>query len=367
MAEVDMTSVWTTLADLATAWRAAPLVAEMNRLAPLPLHSTTPTSQVLQEMDAGGASITGRPLSLRSEVQTALRLSPQERWDVTTEEFTRLLQIAERTESAHHYLVRWVRARLPRYPMLNVPQLARNSALTTDEFTWRIPWLRADFGAQLQYQSSPQHLAPLLGLSDSRPLASATKGLVVALERSEAWQVFADTASALTSADIDDLRVARADLERRLSPEAVDRFEPHRALRRLEFRQHHTIDVVESLDGAAGKYATAFTQVDELIELVVADVLAQLVRAGRPTVVAPKHVEFTHGGRRTAMDLTDSESIWLKPGQLISPSHPLITEVVRIESSTFAIDAGRSRMHVEGPLLEASEALRDFALSPSRD
>jgi hypothetical protein len=69
---------------------------------------------------------------------------------------------AGRVEVAHRESIAWIRSRLPRYPGLLAPQLARDSPLTTPEFTWRLAWSRADLSSGLQFQAIPGRAGALL-------------------------------------------------------------------------------------------------------------------------------------------------------------------------------------------------------------
>jgi hypothetical protein len=125
-------------------------------------------------------------------------------------------------------------------------------------------------------------------------------------------------------------------------------------MRRRDFREHHTRTVVSSLTGTAGAYAQAFTKLNDLVDLVAVDIFAQLVRFGRAAVVEPKTLDFDGStpDRITAdVAADDVPMVYLRPGRLVRFDHPLVDDLVRVESTGISETDGRIRMRLTGRVL----------------
>ncbi|SFC96941.1 hypothetical protein SAMN04487968_11722 [Nocardioides terrae] len=350
--------IWSAANDLAVAIKATPRILELSELAPASRVDHRPLSRVLNEFDAGGAGITSHPLRLFTQVNFALSAMP----DVQigdSEQWQRFLSLANRVEAAHHALVAWLRSRLPGYPMILVPQLVREAALTTQEFTYRYPWRPADLAARLQFQPRVVATSELLDAEDPESIRQLTSNLAEALRCSNAWQRYQSAHDALTADDAAQLKAARVELRQLVAPEQLNAYEPRLALPRYNYREHHTREVVESLTGASRDFALAFDAVNGLIDLVAAETLAQLVRFDDVIHLTPGTMEFDdeRPDYVTVHTNESEELLFATPGRLIKIAHPLIADVGRVEALGYAFQNDLASVKVTCRLLANSSVL----------
>lgn len=350
-------AVWSAVVALADAWADSPAVAALSAAAPANKMSRSPVTDLLQELNAGGAPITSRPLALWTGVQFGLLAQDHLAERANNSLFREFLDMARQVELAHRATVAWIRAKIPGYPMLNAPQFARDSAWTTEQWTHRYQWLRSDFAAGLQFQTQLETIDPILG-SPAGSVGRLTTKLASALSQTSVWKEFATKQAALTATDRAVLSAARGDLRLLLVPEVIDRYEPKLAMRRYEYREYHTKKAVDALSGFAGEYARSLTAVSDLIDLSVVDVFAQFVRFGRPVKITPGTVQFEGQGDdvRISVDIDDnSDAIFLNPGRIISFDHPLTSDLVRLDSVGVSVqDDNHARVRLGGSVIPAS-------------
>ena len=351
-------AVWSAVADLAEAWVSTPALQALNATAATSRPATSSVAEVLQELDAGGGMVSGQPLALWTGVRFGLSVQDYLAPRTETAEFREFLVLAQRVQVAHETTVAWVRSRLPGYPMLTAPQLARDSAWTTNEWTYRYPWRRADLGAGFQLQARPSTIDQVLG-SPSGQASRLTTVLAGALELTPTWESFETNRAALTPADKAQLKTARVDLQSLLTPAAIDRHEPRLALPRCQYREHHTQQAVEAITGRAGNYARSLTAISDLIDLTTVDVLAQLTRFGRPVTLTPAVLELDEAGHGwiTADLEDDRDTVFLKPGRLVLLNNSLTPDLVRIEETSFSMQDGNTRVRLRGPMIPGSGSL----------
>jgi hypothetical protein len=351
-------AVWSAVADLAEAWAQTPLIQELNTMTLTGTRSKSGIAKLLQELDAGGAQICGHPLALATQVRYGLSVQPYAAKDVRAEELGVFRGLSQRVEVVHFSTVAWMRSRLPGYPMLTSPQLVRESAWTTEAWTHRYPWRRADLAAGLQYQDQLE-TASLLGSLEGVRFAPLTTALSSALKETPEWLVFGAARAGLTSSDLDQLKAACAELRGLLAADTIDRYEPNLAVRRAQYREHHTRHVVESMTGPAGAYARALGAVNDIIDLVTVDVLAQLTRFGRPVSVVPTSLALDEAGENwITADLTDEmHTVFIRPGRLVQLANPLTPDLIRVESTSFTMNDVTTRIRIRGRVLPNSRSL----------
>ncbi len=175
------------------------------------------------------------------------------------------------------------------------------------------------------FQLSPP---PALLIGTERVDASyELQELASALRASEPWQRLATTRAALTELDRQQLHTECQALRAALSPERVDEFEPHFALKRNQFREEQMEEAVTRLTDGAAAYARAFTDAADTVDFAVDDVLPQLVTYGRPEDV----------GAAADLDFLGEDRIAFHPavpifwtGMLVFVSDPLVEEVGQV-------------------------------------
>jgi hypothetical protein len=164
-------------ATTAGLWRAIRAQAEVWSQTPVVRHVADhlPRNAPREQRRAGSSTIPAllqglsaafsgmlHPLMLGTRVQFVMAqpFQPFER-NVDESELKEWLRAAIALESAHRVTLAWFRSRLPGYPVVRAPQLARNSQFTTREYTPRFIWTVDERGIGLQFQSAPPELAGL--------------------------------------------------------------------------------------------------------------------------------------------------------------------------------------------------------------
>lgn len=170
------------------------------------------------------------------------------------------IEVAQRVEQAHRLTVAWIRSRLPNYPIIRAPQLARHTTFTTDEFTWQLGWPIQDQRIGLQATPAPPSVGEELNAEPGlvTNLTTTTKEIAKALSGTQEWATFAAAASNLDKPAKQNLRAARRTLAERLSPKAVDDHEAKIAVTRSNYRAHVLAEVLDPLSGSALDYAESF-------------------------------------------------------------------------------------------------------------
>lgn len=332
-------TLWEAVAEHAATWADFPLVrrfaAELPRNASQRSHGL---SGELQHVAASGGTVSSRPLRLGTNVPQILSIIPGggpppapspvlEQW----------LKDAVRVELVHRMTVAWLRSRLPRYPQLPAPQLAPGTPLTTQEFTYRLPWNRADLAAGLQFQNPPSEPLRTLGATDVHA-ARAVKGaqrVALALADMEQWHRLREADAALSPTDRAELVAARRAIANASKPEAVDAHEPHRALPRDAYRGRVVADVVGGLTGAAREYADAFDAADQFVELSCSDVFGQLAVYGTVPLADVSDLA-SHGLESVEFAVADRLGVEL--GAVCWLNDPLFPDAVHVTGFTLSFD-----------------------------
>jgi hypothetical protein len=136
-------------------WRESPTVRTV--VSALPRDGASPKgpmSEMLSELKS--MSMRAHPFRLSSEIDYLLS-QPLFQRVVRPTEFDGWLKAASKVEWAFLEQIAWVRAQLPGYPMLKVPQLVSNTPYTTSEFTWLAVWSRYDMTRGFQMSPPPRH------------------------------------------------------------------------------------------------------------------------------------------------------------------------------------------------------------------
>jgi len=190
--------LWNSIGKLALAWREQELIRTLNKLVPIPLHPGTSLQTFLQAADAGAPEISRFPMRMGRALQIFEMIPPVGIEDrPRSEELENLKNLAWQAEWAHLAATAWVRSNFPGYPTLRVPQLARNTDLTTEEFSHRYPWLQDHFAQGFQFKSSPDHLSDFLGGS-AAALYKPYQEAVGSWRAMPQWREFRDLPGGLT-------------------------------------------------------------------------------------------------------------------------------------------------------------------------
>lgn len=326
-------SLWSAIRDQAQAWSATPVFGRFTKQ--LPRNSdqrTTGIPGVLQELEAGGAEISARPLRLGSSIPRMLDVVPGINLRQVGPAWTSWLDTAQKVESAHRMTIAWLRARLPGYPILPAPQLAAGTPLTTLEFTSRLIWTPDERRRGLQFQPAPINDGGLLEASSSqrRDLGDTARSMAAAFESSEEWQLLRTATDALDDAARETLAKTKASLRRKLRAASVDLHEPTLALPRAEYRSAVLAEEIAAMQGSARAYADAFDKADRLIETLSSDIFGQLAAYGEPdTCARPRDLDIEPGSP-TTIRFTWPEDTWPEIGAIVWLDDPLIADAVHV-------------------------------------
>lgn len=353
MAVVTSVEVWKALAELADLWHRAPVVQQVAKELPSVTPPVDGIPRYVQTLYAGASFVLEQPLAVSDRVRWAERLPGPPEDNPDPEALQVWLEAGDRLRIAHLETVNWVRSRLPGYPMVGAPQLARGTSVTTEEWGYRMPWLPNAFAEGHQQRDAPRPIGQLLGdPAGNLALVHATVNLATALANTDEWQTFCNTRAALTPADREVLKQARAELTALFKPEAIDAYEPRYAMPREQYRRHHTSTVVESLEGLAGKFARAFAAVDRLIDEAAVDTLAQLAMYGRPRRLYVSELDI-RGGEAPwlTFNVDDADFPWPTFGNLFRLDDPLVSDAVAVQGESFSSFDQRARLRIHARVL----------------
>lgn len=343
--------VWTAVDKLASKWRSSQAVHRVVSVMPRDsVPSTDPLTDMLAQFRA--SSMHAHALRLRSELNYLLS-QPIFRHVKRPDNLETWLHAANEVEVAFRIQLAWLRAQLPGYPLHRVPQLVANGPYTTDEFSWKAVWSRGDMGRGFQF--SPP---PTLAIGAERiDTFHEMQELASALRASEPWQQLAATRADLAEPDRQQLHTECRSLRVALSSERINEFEPHFALKRLQFRTERMKESIARLTGRAAAYVQAFTDAAGLVDFAVDDVLPQLVTYGYPRDVGPA----------TDLDFLSENLIAFQPtvpifwtGKLVFVSDPLIEEVGQVTGVNLNFSGGMETNRVTLRLLPGAAASWGF-------
>lgn len=285
-------ALWAAVCELAQEWRLSPTVRKYCELA----FPASPTELSTKMNELSSLMLMKQPLFRHSGLYTARLQAPHFAPYLvpffSTPAFVEFNELAGAVEIAAARLLTFVRSRLPGYPSIMVPQLARGSIYTTEELSYTVPWLRRDFALGLQ-RSGMIDLAPFVGLH-SGALRETLACLVEAVISLPEFIRFRELHRTLEPHDRSLLQEQRRRLRDKLS--CIDSIAGQRATERLDFRRSVTLEAVDNLSGRALEYCNAFSEVDSVIYLSVVDVFGQLVAHGSPSMV-DEFSDFTFDGR----------------------------------------------------------------------
>lgn len=336
--------LWLAVREQAALWATTPAVAAMA--ASLPRNAPdrdrrTGAATVAAFLQAFGASygaLVSRPLLYGSSVTWLLGANvPMPLGEEVPEEVLRpWLDVARAVETAHRMTVAWYRSRLLGFPILRVPQLARDTHLTTHYWTSALAWPVEDRRAGWQLQPTVANVDRALGSLDRIQLDDAAASVLAALSTTNEWKGFGERHHALTEDDKLALRQSRKHLAGRL---AQTDDEAERSIFGADaFRRLACAEIIAELPAGARAYAEAFDQVNQLIDLATSDVFGELTFYGPPTLIPAFNLDV-FGTDEVQFTTTEPVGLRQHPGNLVVVQDPLITDVLRLESMSFNFPA----------------------------
>jgi hypothetical protein len=336
--------LWRAVNDLSLLWRQLPVVRQFSAV--LPRNAGQRNSGVpgrLQEMQAGGAGISERPLRVTRTVRLMGSMpSPFNQAVPAPQEWNAWYAAASRVESAHRITVAWLRSRMPGYPGLPAPQLAPGTPLTAEETDFELVWTRGERAQGLQFQNPPLQIGQLLEAApeDQRRLVDGTQVAAIALEQTEEWERLNATTAALTDSARVQLRHAREAVAGRLSKAEID-MHSQNLMARFNHRVAVLKEVIDTLSGAAKEYASAFDSANRMINIAASDVFGELTVYGSPiSIPGARDIDFRPGSlqligfTRDALDHILGFRM-LEVGQIIWLDDALLPDAVRLIGTTF--------------------------------
>lgn len=333
-------AVWGAVSEQASAWADLPVVRRFA--AQLPRNAARRSRGLpglLQHVAASGGMVSSRPLRLGTNVPQMLSVvhggAPSVRPDV----LQAWLEDASLVEGVHRVVIAWLRSRLPGYPLLPAPQFAPGTPLTTNEFTYRLPWTREELGAGFQFQNPPTEPLEALG-ANARETARAVEGarrLARALAGTAQWQQLRAADAALSPGDRVALAAARKAVADGSKPALVDAHEPTFAVARDAYRQQVVDDAVGTLAGPAREYADAFDAADRLVELACSDVFGQLAVYGTLALTGVTDLA-AHGAGPGTVSFTVEDIVHLDTGTVAWLDDPLFPDAVHVTGLNYSFD-----------------------------
>lgn len=228
----------------------------------------------------------------------------------------------------------WIRSRLSGFPVLPVPQLAKNSFHAKHDPD--MPWTLDGLSSGIQFWPIPTNCDVFLGVDTGE----AAKDLHDAFSKLSCWIEFEELSNQLDDSTRSELVGAKLELaERTKLAEAEDNTDFADPRIHWARARAMTAEALEALSPFAAKFARTFDAVNSAINLAVPCVLAQLVAFGPPRHLA--------GVAELKVDATDPPIISFdlesgaSTGCLYWTDDSLIQDAVRIESFSF----GGSQIH----------------------
>lgn len=180
-------------------------------------------------------------------------------------------------DGAISYLTWWIRSRLPGFPVLPVPQLARNSFHAKHDPD--MPWTSDGLAAGIQFRSAPESCDVFLGV-ETGPAAGELRDAFAELP---SWIEFEELSNRLDAATRSELVSAKLDLEKKARA-AESETGNDLGDQRIHWRRARevTAGALAELSPFAAKFAATFDSVNSAINLALPGVLAQLIAFGPP-------------------------------------------------------------------------------------
>lgn len=268
-------------------------------------------------------------------------------------------QRGERIARAYLWTVEWWRSRLPGYPSMPLPQLVRNSPLSADELSLRVPW-REDLRRQrLQFSPAPPSVPGLLG-APAQPLDEAARVVGAAVTRCPQTQELEQAQAALTTDDQAALTTARAEVRAALHPDRLRAEAGNDLDSRVAYRHAVLADTVNRLRGGARRYSDAFHAADRLLEQAAALISQAVVNGSAPKIGPVLRGERLYGGSGwTEIVAPEWYGILGQRGDIVLFDTPVLRDAMHVERFKYEFRQGSSgKATIRGRLLPDSAGLR---------
>jgi hypothetical protein len=265
----------------------------------------------------------------------------------------------KRLAQAYLWTVEWWRSRLPGYPAMPVPQLARNGPLSSDELPLRVPWRDDLRRRRLQFSPAPPFVPNVLGAA-AQPLDEAARTVGAAITRCPQTQELQEAQAALTADDRAALASARGQVRAALHPERLGMEAGDLVVDRMAYRWAVIADIVNRLRGGARRYSDAFRAADRLLEQAAALLSQAVVNGPAPKIGPVLRGERLYGGHGwTEIGIPKWFGIVGQLGDVVLFDTPVLTDAMHIESFKYEFKEGSSsRATIRGELLPDSAWLR---------
>jgi len=281
-----------------------------------------PHVMMVRHILAGFSPLSTRPMLLGLYLPRIPSIGPIPGYDqlASIEGGTQFLDSAARLASGLLSIVEHLRARLPGYPNLPVPDLCPGSpAVVNDGFFAfeRLPWPAA---ARAQRAGQPGELRTGLVLDvDLAALEERVGEVLEALEGDEGWLKFIRVSSQLGDKELRQLKGICVEFSRRTTEAVVDERAGELLMQRVQYARAVLEEVRSAASGLAGEYLAAFTRVDHLISLVAA-VISERVAYHAPVGLPPEAEVSWHrveGVLETRALVPADPLPFLHPGRLV--------------------------------------------------
>lgn len=338
---MSTTEIWRAVGSLADCWCMSQKVTAVRQELSLDLDSqeATPCLRALALRDP--QSITKMPFHV-------YKAFPHIGTGGVSERDRILAANSAAIELALFHLTWWIRSRLPGYPHILAPQLAKGSFHTLDNAT--VPWTPQVLQAGIEHQARPVNCDFQLEINAGdrySVLAEAFRGL-------PSWQAFTQADTALGQEVRNELLTARQQLARHAATASaeggIEFGDPREGLNRARSVTGRTL---ETLSPEARSYAESFESVNEDIDRVTTSVLTQLVAYGPPeTLMGVSELTVNPSSPPTvSFKLLDAGYA----GGIYWTDDPLIGDAILLKRFYFAGDnVFASRFHADATVLLGS-------------
>ncbi|AEV73633.1 hypothetical protein A9W98_04765 [Mycobacterium gordonae] len=334
---MSTTEIWRAVGFLADCWSKSQKVTPVREELSLDLDSeeATPCLRALALRDP--QSITKMPFHVHKAFpHMGIGISQRDR---------ALAANSAAVELAFFHLTWWIRSRLPGYPHIPAPQLAKGSFHTLNNFT--VPWAPQVLQAGIEYQDRPVNCDFQLKISaDDRYSV-----LAEAFEELPSWRAFTQAHHALGQEIRNELLTARQQLARQAAAagaeSGIEFGDPREGLNRA---RSVTMQTLETLSPEARRFAESFESVNEEIDRITTAVLTQLVAYGPPeTLTGVSELTVSPSSPPTvSFKLLDAGYA----GGIYWTDDPLIGDAILLECFRFAGDnVFATRFHADGTVL----------------
>jgi hypothetical protein len=334
---MSTTEIWRAVGALADCWSKSQKVTQIREELSLDLDSeeATPCLRALALRDP--QSISKMPFHVHKAFpHMGIGISQRDRT---------LAANSAAVELALFHLTWWIRSRLPGYPHIPAPQLAKGAFHTLNNFT--IPWAPQVMQAGIEYQVRPVNCDFQLKVNAGDRYAV----LADAFKELPSWAAFTQAHDALGQEIRNELLAAKQLLARQAAAAdaetGIEFGDPREGLNRA---RSVTTQTLETLSPEARNYAESFESASEEVDRITTAVLTQLVAYGAPEMLTgiSELTVIPSSPPTVSFKLLDAGYA----GGIYWIDDPLIDDVVLLECFHFAGDnVFATRFHADATVL----------------